>query len=59
MPKAFTYTARDTNGDGLRKSFVLNADSTNPASLHYFVDEYGPIRWEKGRPASASSPALE
>lgn len=56
----FTYTAADTDHDGVLDAFAVQADP--PADVparHFFVDQTEVIRIESGHPATASSPPLQ
>lgn len=55
----FTYTAVDSDGDGVMEGYLLNADpQTGSGRRHFFVDQTGVVRFENGRMATAESQQL-
>lgn len=57
----FTYAASPANERGLRTTYTVRADPKTPDSgtRHFFTDETGVIRSERGKPAGPNSPPLD
>lgn len=57
----FTYTPRDMDGNGTFDAFTVTADPVKPGNTgdrHYFADQTGVIRMEKGSSANENSPPI-
>jgi len=57
----FTYSPGERDSNGVAKTYTIYADPILGSNdqYHYFTDQTGIIRQEKGMPANAKSPPLE
>jgi type II secretory pathway pseudopilin PulG len=57
----YTYTPGETSESGIITTYTIHADPIAPDSdsRHFFTDETGVIRSQRGFPATAQSPPLE
>lgn len=57
----FTYSPGERDADGLVKTYAIHADpiTSSTGTNHYFTDQTGVIRQEKGMPANEQSPPID
>jgi prepilin-type N-terminal cleavage/methylation domain-containing protein len=58
----FSYTGIDSNGDGIREAFTINANPLNPGASgrrYFYTDQSGVVRVNFTAQASSSDPPIQ